>query len=757
MTHAPSASKPLSELLPKKVSTLFFLVRPQGAYKVGRRWGIFDTLGVRTIDDLSFADDTGAKTIVAFTAEPPHGGDSKVIGIPAQIAFERIFFHIQEVSSVILNPRQQVVCSAREQEGAQFSLPEGFDEEVVLSRNELPELIGAYALPAKKGDDQLARAERAFKANSLFEAFTLARRVRQGGGADAQRAWFIELLSLSFMGLPDDALSLYEEYPLRGASEPEAQLVAARFRILLKQWNEARTILHGLTFNESLGAIASCELARSYLATAEFDRAIDIASNAIQRDPQYTDAYLVRGIAHRGLAYGAGDEEGLNDALRDFEKVAQQGGYNAPEASFHAGTIFGRLGALEEAEVALRQSLFQRDRYASRDALVRVLCANHRAVVAQQELDLLCALVPSVTQDLRREVERHLVEEGTTEATKDSLSANTQRAGEVAQATSTLQAWKVPVSSTMYDFAVLDDFINRFAPGGEFIPSQRCEALRSVGALEFGRVVAFHLGALLVQAGLASWDDHDLEKVALISKRGGRIPLESFVHERLILGASGDNLSALESLVSEVSYLSRPTVTTDEPLWQEATGEEIGQCEVLAEKGRHYLLALGAELHDSLRDLDEIDRVIEGAFEPGGVVQEVAKPILGEAVDEFIIGIGLYVGGLVSKVLPSQWFSHELPEGISLVAEGIGRIFPVARMQRRVYLSSAAETTATLSSFAFGVAAAVISDRVKKGVYTDRPHVMTALRELLPRVAEFSEGELEGVVDVLFENSRRSS
>ena len=133
MTDASTASKPLSELLPKKVSTLFFLVRQQGPYKVGRRWGIFDTLGVRTIDDLSFFEGADSKTIVAFTAEPPHGGDSKVIGIPAQIAFERIFFHIQEISTVVLNPRQKVSGGAREQVDLQYSLPAEFDAEMTLS------------------------------------------------------------------------------------------------------------------------------------------------------------------------------------------------------------------------------------------------------------------------------------------------------------------------------------------------------------------------------------------------------------------------------------------------------------------------------------------------------------------------------------------------------------------------------------------------------------------------------------------------
>jgi hypothetical protein len=71
-----------------------------------------------------------------------------------------------------------------------------------------------------------------------------------------------------------------------------------------------------------------------------------------------------------------------------------------------------------------------------------------------------------------------------------------------------------------------------------------------------------------------------------------------------------------------------------------------------------------------------------------------------------------------------------------------------------VYLSSAADPTATLGGFAFGVAAAIMVARIREGIYRDRSHVMTAFKELLPRVSEFSETELEGVVDALFERGR---
>ena len=758
MAKKTSEAPSLADTLVKKVPVVHILVRPGGAYKVGRRWGIFDTLGVRAIDDLMFDEGISEKAIIAFTEKPPYASDVKSIEIPTQVALERIFFHIQGISTLYINPRAAVSGLSIQQNGLEFSVPDDFPDALRVSRTEMPEVIGSYGLPKRKVVDILERGERAFRQNSLFEALCLARRAKKADSADVHRAWFIELMAMSYMGLPEEALALYEQYLLRGSSEPEAQLVAARFRLLLKQYNEARTIFHTLTFNEKLGAIASCELARSHLAAGEFDRAIDLATASIQKDPNYLESYLVRGVAQRGLSYPVGDEDGLREALKDLEKVAQAGAFNAPEALFHAGTIFGRLGALEQAEIALRQSLFQRDRYSSRDALVRVLCASQKYTAAQDELDLVCGLAPSVTAELKREIESHIAQ-AQSEGGVDTASALWSKEFEAAveSAESSLKEWKIPTTATLGDFSMLDDFINRYAPAGDFMSVGEFSHLHEVGMAAIGRVLSLHLGAVLVRTGAASWREGEGDRIALTSQRGLRIPIESFVQERLLLGASGDNLSSLESLVTEFSTLedlNQLQPAARDGWWRAASEEDVRQFKAQAEWARQVLIKLGAELHGSLRDLEEVDRVIEHTFEPGGVVQEVAKQILGQDVERFVVGVGLFVGDLVSHLSESQWYTHELPEGFSLQVQELGRIFPVATVQRRVYLSSAADSTAKLGSFAFAAAAAVISQRVRSGVYQDRPHVATAFRELLPRVAEFSEAELEGVVDTLFERSR---
>lgn len=753
-----SVEAPLTaEALVKKVPVLFLLVRQGGSYKVGRRWGIFDTLAVRVIDDLTFTEGESAKTVTAFTEIPPHSTDVKAVEIPTQVALERIFFHIQGISQLIINPRGDLEGLSAQQRGIECSVPEKLSPELAISREEIPEIIGGFALPKRKVVDIVERGERALRKNSLFEALCLARRAKRQE-PDNHRSWFVELMALSFMGLPDEALSLYEQYILRGSSEPEAQLVAARFRLLLRQYNEARTILHTLTFNEELGAIASCELARSFLASGEFDRAIDLATGAIQKDCTYLESYLVRGVAQRGLSYPVGDEEGLRDALKDLEKVAQAGGFNAPEALFHAGTIFGRLGALEQAEVALRQSLFQRDRYSSRDALVRVLCAAKKFSVAQDELEILCALAPAVTEELRREIETHLANpEGRERGGADTLWSGDVE-GALKSARESLQMWKMPIQNNLQDFAILDDLVSRYAPAGEFMAGGAKGHLHEVGVAAIGRAIALHLGGLLVSECGATWsNEHDSERITLTSKLGARLPLENFVYERILLGASGDNFSSLESLVAEIQREVGGDVSIPEyrsSLWHEAGPKEMQEFERHVEWVREKVVALGGVLTGSLLDLEEIDQIIERSFEPGGVIQEGAKPVLGDEIERFVVGLGLLVGSVIAQNASSTWFTHELPEGFSLVVSDLGRVFPVARVQRRVYLSSAADPTATLGSFAFGVAAAVMVARIREGIYGDRSHVMTAFKELLPRVAEFSEKELDGVVNALFERGK---
>ena len=54
------------------------------------------------------------------------------------------------------------------------------------------------------------------------------------------------------------------------------------------------------------------------------------------------------------MAYPGGDDQGLEEALRDFDVVAKAGGIHSAEALFHGGVVLARQARLGEAETTLR-------------------------------------------------------------------------------------------------------------------------------------------------------------------------------------------------------------------------------------------------------------------------------------------------------------------------------------------------------------------------------------------------------------------
>ncbi len=741
----------LSNLAPM----LHFLVRHDAPYSTRRTWGDFDRLLVRTIDDLSWAlSQEDRKTIVAFTAPPFCGADATVVAVPTVVALERVFFHLQEIGRVEINPRGAPGGLPREHAGIESPVVQTSEESLVIEREQIPELLGFLSFSSRSKGSLVEQAETALRENLLFECFYLARKARRTDGEDHSRAWFLELWSFSFLGLPEEALKLYEEYPQRDNPDPLALMVSARYRLLLKQFNEARTIFHTLLHNVDVAAKAECELARSYVNSGDFSRAIDLASSSIKRDGSMIESYLVRGTAHRGLSYSSGDEEGLREALKDFEHVATKGGFHAPEASFHAGTVFARLGDLVSAEQSLRQSLFQRDRFSSRDALIRVLSAAGRWEEAREECALLSALAPQATATLSEELNRHATQAVSSEPPHDgpdselwsptlSVACNAARAK--------LSAWRVPVVGASTDLLVLDDFINRFAPAGEFVDEGQCAGVSREKLSVVNRAISLHIASVLAHAGLVTVEEPIGAKVRVVTGREkAAIDLEEFVEERVLLGAAGDNVSSLESLLIDAGAQEIPDQGAFLPSWWDrAEAADHQSMMQLAEAGKARLAELGAILSGALSDLEEIDRVIDANFEPGGKSEKFPEEGNSYAFSSFVVESGLLVASIIGNCVPITWFRHQWPEGISCFNTDMGRFFPISRFHRRVYLASAADYGVKLGSLAIGVAVATAAHRVRSGQYKDEDEVRKGLLALLPSFSSFSEAELAGVVHAL--------
>jgi hypothetical protein len=743
-------------------AALIFLTHRDRDYSPRRAWGEFDTLGGRAIDDLFFADDAGLKIIYAFTSEPPHAEDVVAVAVPTQLALERVFFHTSEPAEIVLNRRGDWVGAAIPQQGIECAVPDDFDACVRIPRDELPEVIGALTVSSRAEKEPIEYARRALTRGAFFECFYLARKLRLVQPKNSA-AWFYELFSYSFFGEAEDALSLYEEYPERDSSEPMAQLLAARYRVLLRQFNEARTILHALSFNESLGGLAMCEMARTFLLERAFSQAIDSATAAIRKDGALIEAYLLRGIALRGLHYDSGDSDGLREAYTDFERVVKEGGYAAAEALYHAGTVCARLGALAEAELAFRQSLLQRDRLSPRDALIRVMCALERGSEADQELTIFERLAPNYRVNLRQELAQALnVSKApsalpTSGGSSELWGANLSES--VAAARELLKVWGVPVEGNLRDCTVLDDFINRFAPDGDFPLEGEFSALTKAGYDVVGRVFALHIAQLLIDAGVVSWSSAAQESCAVKPLKGERsggaegvdIPIEIFVRERILLGASGDNFSSLESRVVELEleHSDSCSSSTCAAWWSVASESRRALFKAEAEWAADTLSQLGMGPSRTLSDLEALDNWIDQAFEPGGMISAEFKGRAPEDMNRFVVGLGLFVAETIASYAAVQWFDHDKAEGISILNRDLGRLFPVARSQRRVYLASAADFSSKLGSLAWSVAVSSVTEELRQGRIVGGEGIKRALIERLPSIVTFPEAELQGVVDSL--------
>jgi tetratricopeptide (TPR) repeat protein len=631
-------------------------------------------------------------------------------------------------------------------------------------REDVPLLIGLLAAGNRARKEPLQYAEKALKKGLFFESYAAARTLRMQDSANS-KAWFFELFAYSFFGDAEDALTLYEEYPERGSADPFAQLLAGRYRLLLRQLNEARTILHTASFNQDVGALAGCELARSYLAEKYYTRAIDAAAAAIGKDNTIGESFLIRGVAQRAMAYESGDRETLMEAYSDFERVAKLGGYNGAEALYHAATVCARLGALSQAEQLCRQSLFQRDRVSPRDALIRVLCTQQKTAEARVELALFEQLAPLNAETLRGQVEQALNAETRTHDSQSALAGDrsstaVSESAELWQggidsargaAAAMLTAWRVPLGGTLADCALLDDFINRFAPDGDFPATGEFSALSSAGHDTVARVFALHVGHLFVESGAGLWGPQAESGLTLVSAKDEvRIPLEHHIKERILLGASGDNFSSIESLVMEIAQRIAPAAGAEQgDWWKEASPERVEQFREQAKWARAALSLCGVDLEGALSDFEMLDSWIDSAFEPGGEPGEDALKAIGGNIDAFIAGVGFFLGEVIASRVTSLWCDHDKPEGMSLISRDLGRLFPIARVQRRVYLASAADFSIKLSSLAWSVAVASVTEEVRRGGLSGHEAVRAALIERLPSIGEFPDAELRGVVDSL--------
>ena len=116
-----SPSRTIKELEALKLSeqpVLDVVVREREPYHVDRQWGTFDELNLRAIDDIWFPESAQERVLVLSGAEAQLPDSFYVVSIPTPVALERAFFHIQEISTVVINPSAEPSGVSELQAGA---------------------------------------------------------------------------------------------------------------------------------------------------------------------------------------------------------------------------------------------------------------------------------------------------------------------------------------------------------------------------------------------------------------------------------------------------------------------------------------------------------------------------------------------------------------------------------------------------------------------------------------------------------------
>lgn len=724
-----------------------------------KKWGSFDLLSVRGIDDLSFEVGEGA-SILAFS-ESDLCGRAAALAIPTQIALERSFFHLASPSFLSLNPVEPPTRYSRYQELDDYPTEPPFSANI--PRATLPYLIGACELGFPKHVPTDREVADLFNKNQLFSAYYAARRARVA--SDSRVGWFYELLILSFLGLPDEALALYESYPHRGSAVPDVQFINARYRSLLKQHNEARTLLHAISFNEDFGALAKKELARTFLTTNEFDRAQDLLQGVEASSEPDIDGMLLLGLALRGVGYPSGDEATLRQSLGLLERVAQTGAFNSPEALFHSGVIFSRLGALAEAELVFRQSLFQRDRYATREALVRVLVSRGMRAAAEAELVALEGVRPEQAKNLRVELcellEALPVEKASSVTESDTISPSSVAVSDSSDgqhivseehaARELFARWTIPLSGTLSDIPFLDALLNYYAPSGLFSKSLSLGFLRGRERGDVARALSLCVTGALSRAGLVSATSRDPKGLLVVQFVGSstKIPLENFVADRISLGAGSDEASSLSALLQEnVDYRTHTELSEFIPVGKPLSEARLKELQGIARSSIEVVAKEGVELDETLDSLAAIDLFIDTHFDPGG---EPKEDHLAE-IDPLTLldGLGLHIGFIAEKYIEDgRWSDHPELQGIQLESKNLGCLFPVAKMHTRAFFGDGIEQGARLSSLALGLATSRLVSKIKRGEIHSSDVGVRELTTMFLGFSSFSSEEIQGMVEGL--------
>ncbi|MCB0358979.1 MAG: tetratricopeptide repeat protein, partial [Bdellovibrionales bacterium] len=537
--------------------------------------------------------------------------------------------------------------------------------------------------------------------------------------------------------LREQANSYYAWFQQRCPDQSLLVLAQARLLTVSGQPEGALRVLKPLMLSNKASAAVWLERGRALLRQGRGQEAVAAFDQALARQGNVADAMLGKGIALRSMHYESGDVEGLAAALECLEAVSQRQGYLAPEALHHQGTIHLALEDWKSAEECFRASLAGSPSPVSRRNLALVLHAQGRRDEGARQYRFLQQFYPADAAGLERyfpanKPKQTFVVHCSPLSTAEELDAFAESAND------RLKEQGIVFENDVLDWRRFDDFINYYAPAGEFTTSSKLSGLPEGKVRSVLLDCALHLGAAAVRSGGATWvpgeeGDPEGAEIELTAEhvKGMRLGLQSAIVQRVRGGACSDNLTNLDMWASMLPGYRELSAAYHSPyVTFEAEEHRKGSFIARAQWAKKCMASFGFPLDGQLSDLAQMDAAIATIFVEGSPIATAIAE--GRLDDRFIEDLGLYFGCMVEHYTGGIWHDHPDIYGVSLKGMLISDIFPVWGIRRRFSAGADAGELASLQSYESPLVCCQLARKLKDHEIETREQLQGMLDAALP-------------------------
>lgn len=553
-----------------------------------------------------------------------------------------------------------------------------------------------------------------------------------------EAAFPFEFDALIALGLVKEAASLFEWVEPKCQKAERLEIPRVRLMTFTQQPDQALRLLRPLMIKNAMNPSVWLERARALFRSGKTEDARVAFDQCLQREDDNLDALLGRGIALRTLHFESGNREGLEASMRSLAPVAEKGGYYRAEALHHMGTIHLAWEDYQEAESCFRRSLELTPSNVGRRNIAIVCHAQGKTEEGKHQYAFLARHYPSFAEGLDKYFPRPTTyfltasAPGETTAPPPSLKLQAEWAGK------RLRKRNIVLKDDILDFRRLDEYINYYAPAGQFISGSELAGKDDHDVQMAMLDCALHLGHVLVESAAARWKDPEGDELSDAALEfttghmtGTEMKLFYTVMLRLDVGAGSDNLTNLEMLVSMLPGYSEllrqyqtpyPTFRADE--------SELDEIKRRCRRAHETMQSFGFLLDGTTNDLRQIDLAIQSFFDENSEMRKAHAD--GRFSDSDIEDLGLYVGSLFKTYAGGEWHSHSAVYGYAIKETLLQDFYPVWTVARRMLNGPEADGVTALYGLESPMVCAKLARKVKAHEINTREELKRILARSIP-------------------------